>query len=122
MDDRNFEQATDTVGKATPMPTKPVDTLNIGGFEIALSKLKAGELLTRRAWPDGTFVFIQVPSMVNSEIVPKMTSLPEAAKLLFKDREQSSIRYSFQVVMVDKDNNLKAWSPSIEDILSNDWT
>lgn len=48
-------------------------------FGEAIHALNEGKMVARQGW-DNLFVFKQVPSMVDKDIVPKMTSLPDAVK------------------------------------------
>lgn len=76
----------------------------------------------------GLFVFQQVPSEIPMTVVPKMQSLPEAVKDEFLRRTETetnypfdSIRYNNQLAIVDKENNINGWAPSVSDALAEDW-
>lgn len=69
----------------------------------------------------GMFVFAQVPSVINADIIPKMTSLPQSVKDEFKRRGAESIKYSNQLAIVYPDNTIHGWSPSPADFLAEDW-
>jgi len=94
-------------------------------FSEALEALKAGKRVTCEGW-DG-FVFMQVPSVINREIVPKMQSLPQSVKDEFDRRfndpaqQIDSIYYSNQFAIVHPSNMIVGWSPSSSDILAEDW-
>jgi len=50
-------------------------------FGQAIEALKEGKRVQRTGWNGkGLFVFMQVPSTINREIVPKMQSLPQSVK------------------------------------------
>ena len=115
-----------------------IDTVGTGirllSFGTAISAMKDGKRVQRRGWNGkGLFIFMQVPSEVPIDIVPKMSSLPEFVKDEFKRRFDEyidsknsglaavSIKYSNQMAIVDKDNNINGWSPSSSDTLSDDW-
>lgn len=97
-------------------------------FGEALEALKEGKMITRSGWNGkGLFVFMQVPSEITKEIVPKMTSLPQAVKDEFQRRfdsesEQiSSIYYNNQLALVNPSNLITGWAPSVSDALATDW-
>jgi uncharacterized protein (DUF1919 family) len=94
-------------------------------FSEAIEALKLGKRITREGW--NTFIFMQVPSEINREIVPKMQSLPQSVKdefeRRFNDPEQqiNTICYNDQFVIVHPDNMIVGWSPSSSDVLAKDW-
>ncbi|SED11109.1 Protein of unknown function [Tenacibaculum sp. MAR_2009_124] len=100
-------------------------------FGEAVKALKEGKRIQRRGWNGkGMFVFMQVPSSVPAEFVPKMSSLPETVKEAFSRRFDSmskdlkgdaDIRYQNQLAMVYPDNNIYGWLASPSDLLSEDW-
>ena len=50
-------------------------------FDKALEALKEGKRIQRINWNDkGLFVFMQIPSVIDMEVVPKMQSLPQLVK------------------------------------------
>lgn len=97
-------------------------------FSQAIKALKEGKMLQRLSW-DNTeyFVFMQVPSTINKEIVPKMQSLPQSVKDEFAKRFNNpdflfnSIDYDDQLAMVNPDNLITGWSPQAADCLADDW-
>ena len=97
-------------------------------FGQAIKALKEGKRVQRQGWNGkGLFIFEQVPSVVPSEIVPKMTSLPQAVKDEFVRRfetnesDRQGIKYQNQLAMVYPDNNIYGWVASPSDVLENDW-
>ena len=97
-------------------------------FGIAILALADGKRATRREWNDlDNFVFMQIPSEIDANIVPKMQSLPQSAKDEFVRRfadesyQINKIYYRNQLAIVDKSNRISGWSPSVEDSLSEDW-
>lgn len=97
-------------------------------FGQAIEALKEGKKLQRTGWNDkGLFVFMQVPSTINREIVPKMQSLPQSVKDEFERRfndpnEQiDAIYYDNQLALVNPSNLITGWSPSVSDSLATDW-
>ena len=90
-------------------------------FGQAIEALKEGKIVSRAGWNGkGLFVFRQVPSEVPSEIIPKMTSLPQAVKEVFI-KSGGSIKYQNQFCIVYPDNSLHGWQPSGSDALATDW-
>lgn len=96
-------------------------------FGQALEAVKNGKLIRRAYWEKGHFVFMQVPSEVKAEIVPKMQSVPDAAKEVFAKRFEDpneqidSIHYVNQFAFVGWSSFISGWSPCPEDCLSEDW-
>ena len=99
---------------------------NLVDFGEAIKALKQGKRVRRKDW-DGQFIFMQVPSEVPAEIVPKMSSLPNSVKdefeRRFKDSNQQidAIYYNNQIALVNQSNLITSWSPSVSDVLSEDW-
>ncbi len=93
-------------------------------FSTALDQLQQGNAVTRASWTSGTFVFMQVPSTVPAEIVPKMTSLPPQIKALFAERIEAgltSIHYEDELAIVDPGSTIRGYTPSVSDVLALDW-
>jgi Protein of unknown function (DUF2829). len=98
-------------------------------FAYALQALKDGQRVARTGWNGkGMFVFMQVPSEIKKEIVPKMQSLPQSVKDEFEKRfndpnqQIDSIYYNNQFAIVSASNMITGWSPSVTDTLAEDWT
>lgn len=90
-------------------------------FGEAVEALKQGKLVAREGWNGkGMFVFRQVPADIGADIIPKMQSLPDAAKAEFAKRG-GSIHYSNQLALVKPDNSINGWAPSTADSLADDW-
>lgn len=102
----------------------------------AIEALKNGKMCAREGWNEkGMFVFMQVPSEISIDIVPKMQSLPPSVKDEFAKRyaevqeevkngvprTQSSIRYSNQLGIVHIDNTINGWVASSSDTIATDW-
>lgn len=95
-------------------------------FAQAIEALNEGKMIQREGWNGkGLFVFKQVPSRIDKEFVPKMQSLPQLVKdefeLRFAKNAVQSISYDNQLAMVSPLNSITGWSPSVSDILANDW-
>ncbi len=90
-------------------------------FGQAIIAMKQGKIVSRKGW-DGKdmFIFMQVPSEVPTEIIPKMTSLPQAVKDKVVKR-QLPLRYQNQFAIVYPDNNVYGWSASPSDYSADDW-
>lgn len=90
-------------------------------FGGALAALRDGKRVTREGWNGkGLFVFMQVPSTIGIDIIPKMQSLPQSVKDEFILRGQP-ISYSNQLALVKPDNSINGWGPSVSDALADDW-
>ena len=97
-------------------------------FGAAVKALKEGKRVSRKGWNGkGLFVFMQVPSTISGDIVPKMTSLPQSVKDEFERRNGNSditplsIKYKNQLAMVYPDNTIYGWVASPSDVLGEDW-
>lgn len=97
-------------------------------FGQAVSAMKDGKMISRQGWNGkGLFVFMQIPSTIGREVVPKMQSLPRSVKDEFERRfnDQSeqidAIYYSNQMALVGPSNNISGWAPSGSDALADDW-
>jgi hypothetical protein len=113
-----METANETVGTAKQLVS----------FGEAIKALKEGKRVARQGWNGkGLFIFMQVPSQVPQEIVPKMTSLPQSVKDEFERRfggramTDGTIKYQNQIAMVYPDNNIYGWVASPSDVLEEDW-
>jgi len=92
--------------------------LTFGG---ALSAANAGKMISRSGWNGkGMFVFVQVPSEVPENIIPKMSSLPQPVKAELIKRG-GSIRYKNQFALVYPNGDVFGWTPSPSDALATDW-
>lgn len=90
-------------------------------FGDAITAAKDGKRISREGWNGkGMFVFMQVPSEIGADIVPRMTSLPEPVKAEFVKRGEP-LRYSNQFALVKQDNSINGWAPSAADALAEDW-
>jgi uncharacterized protein (DUF1919 family) len=91
-------------------------------FGQAIEALKAGKRVARTGWNGkGLFIFMQIPSEINEDVVPKMQSLPQSVKDEFA-RRGGSITYSNQMALVNPNNSINGWAPSSSDTLAEDWT
>jgi hypothetical protein len=94
-------------------------------FGQAIEAVKQGKRISRQGWNGkGMFVFMQVPSEIAKDIVPKMQSLPQSVKDEFQRRFENSsgsIYYSNQLALVNPSNLINGWAPSVSDALAEDW-
>jgi hypothetical protein len=90
-------------------------------FGEAVAALKQGKMVRRVGWNGkGLMVFMQVPSTIGEEVIPKMQSLPDSVKEVLASRG-GSISYSNQLALLNPDNSINGWAPSVSDALSVDW-
>ena len=96
-------------------------------FGKAIKALQEGKRVARTVWCDTGFVFMQVPSEIKRNIVPKMQSLPQSVKDEFERRFNDSkeqidaIYYDDQLALVHPSNLITGWSPSVSDSFATDW-
>lgn len=91
-------------------------------FGIAIQALKFGLAIRRAGWNGkGLMVFKQVPAHIESDIIPKMQSLPQSAKdLILKGK--GFIDYTSQCLIYDENTGrADSWVPSISDVFAEDW-
>lgn len=90
-------------------------------FGAAVQAMKNGKRVARSGWNGkGLFVFMQVPATIGTDVIPKMQSLPQSVKDEFAKRGVA-INYSNQCALVNPDNSINGWAPSITDSLAEDW-
>lgn len=107
----------------------PVTALTQVSFGEAITALKAGKRVSRAGWNGkGLFIFMQVPSDINEEVIHRMQSLPDFVKAVFLDRfanaesgQINQIHYRNQLAMVYPDNTIYGWVASPSDVLETDW-
>ena len=91
-------------------------------FGMAIMALKAGYPIRRSGWNGkGLMVFKQVPAHIDSDIIPKMQSLPQSAKdLILKGK--GFIDYTSQCLIYNENTGrADSWVPSISDVFADDW-
>lgn len=92
------------------------------GFGEAIEALKFGLAIRRSGWNGkGLFVIKQVPAHIESDIVPKMQSLPQSAKdLILKGK--GFIDYTSQCLIYNENTGrADSWVPSVSDMFAEDW-
>lgn len=90
-------------------------------FGAALEAMKQGKLVQREGWNGkGMFVLKQIPAIIGLDIIPKMQSLPQAAKDNLMKRGQA-ISYTNQMLIVHPDGRADSWVPSSSDCFAEDW-
>lgn len=93
----------------------------MANFGEAIEALKQGKLITRSGWNGkGMFIVKQIPAVIGIEIIPKMQSLPQAAKDILIVRNQS-INYENQMLIVNSLGKADSWVPSSSDCFAEDW-
>lgn len=99
-----------------------ITTLPRMSFGIAIQALKFGLAIRRSGWNGkGLFVIKQVPAHINSDIIPKMQSLPQSAKDLILKRK-GFIDYTDQCLIYNEHTGrADSWVPSISDVFAEDW-
>lgn len=110
------------LGNHKPLKT---NTMKVN-FGTAIEAVKQGKRITREGWNGkGMFVFMQVPSTIPKDVVPKMQSLPDSVKNEFMrrfwDEDSDVIQYTDQLAIVYQNNVISGWSPSCADVLAEDW-
>lgn len=91
-------------------------------FGEVINILKQGGAIRRSGWNGkGLFVIKQVPAHIESDIIPKMQSLPQSAKdLILKGK--GFIDYTSQCLIYNENTGrADSWVPSISDVFAEDW-
>lgn len=90
-------------------------------FGDAIEQLKLGNLVARSGWNGkGMYILKQIPAQIGLDIIPKMQSLPQAAKDNLIERHQP-ISYTNQMLIVNSDGRADSWVPSSSDCFAEDW-
>lgn len=91
-------------------------------FDDAIEVLKQGGAIRRKGWNGkGLFVVKQVPAHIESDIIPKMQSLPQSAKDLILNGK-GFIDYTSQCLIYNENTGrADSWNPSIADVFAEDW-
>lgn len=86
--------------------------------------VKQGMVIRRESWSPDEYVFMSISNFLTSKAIQKSKALPQTVKNIFKRKEfgldHGTSAYS--LFKVDKSHELKAYSPSNDDIMSNDWS
>lgn len=98
------------------------DSSSAMDFGDAIEVLKQGGAIRRSGWNGkGLFVVKQIPAHIESDVIPKMQSLPQAAK----DRIMQTkgfIDYTSQCLIYNENTGrADSWVPSISDVFAQDW-
>lgn len=91
-------------------------------FGVAVNLLKQGFIVRRQGWNcKNMFIVKQVPSHITSDIIPKMQSLPQAAKDRILEGK-GFVDYTSQCLIYNENTGCAdSWVPSISDIFADDW-
>ena len=107
------------IGRLDGSPEAPLHQMSFGD---AIEILKQGGAIRRSGWNGkGLMVFKQVPAHIESDIIPKMQSLPQSAKdLILKGK--GFIDYTSQCLIYNENTGRDdSWVPSISDVFAEDW-
>lgn len=107
------------IGRLDGSPEAPLHQMTFGD---AIEVLKQGGAIRRRGWNGkGMFVIKQVPARINSDVIPKMQSLPQSAKdLILKGK--GFVDYTSQCLIYNENTGrADSWVPSISDVFAEDW-
>ena len=92
-------------------------------FGEIIKELNDNNTVARKSWPYGKFIVKQIPQTISPDIVPRMTSLPNMAKVHIGQCD-GSITYHDQVIQINKvvgKCDATYYIPSWEDIFAEDW-
>ena len=91
-------------------------------FGSAIALLRSGFAIRRSGWNGkNLFVIKQVPAHIESDVIPKMQSLPQSAKDLILNGK-GFIDYTSQCLIYNGNTGrADSWVPSISDVFADDW-
>lgn len=116
-----FEATYETVSDKSDKDFSELLLVGKGTFGQALEALKHGKLVQRQGWNGkGMFIVKQVPAVISLEIIPKMQSLPQAAKKELLNRN-TPISYENQMLIIHPSGRADSWVPSSSDCFAEDW-
>lgn len=81
------------------------------GFETALSLVKNGKRVGRREWKNARCVFLVQGSTFTVSRAPLNEFYPEGTE----------VKYRSHIDMVGADESIGTWSPSMVDLIAEDW-
>ncbi len=90
-------------------------------FGMAIEALKLGLLVGRKDWNQpGLCVMKQIPAEIGLEVIPHIQSVQATlkAKLI---KEQNTIKYRNQMILVQPNGLADSWVASSSDIFAEDW-
>lgn len=94
-------------------------------FGEIITALQNGKVVKRNVWGEGVCVVKQIDSDINSNVVPKMQSLPKDAKDFVLASDTKTIHYRSQCLRLKRyaDGGVVAtnYVPDWLDIFANDW-
>ena len=95
---------------------------SVFSFSEAIKLLQKGKALRRSGWNGkNLFVIKQVPAHIESDIIPKMQSLPQSVKDLILNGK-GFIDYTSQCLIYNGNTGrADSWVPSISDVFAEDW-
>ena len=95
---------------------------SVFSFSEAIKLLQKGKAIRRSGWNGkNLFVIKQVPAHIESDIIPKMQSLPQSAKDLIMNGK-GFIDYTSQCLIYNGNTGrADSWVPSISDVFAEDW-
>lgn len=98
------------------------DDKSVMNFGDAIEVLKQGGAIRRKGWNGkGLFVVKQVPSHIESSVIPKMQSLPQSAKDLIMNGK-GFIDYTSQCLIYNENTGrADSWVASVSDMFAEDW-
>ena len=107
--------------RSTKMESKDGGCSGIS-FGSSIALLKSGFAIRRSGWNGkNLFVIKQVPAHIESDIIPKMQSLPQSAKDLILNGK-GFIDYTSQCLIYNGNTGRSdSWVPSISDVFADDW-
>lgn len=98
-------------------------------FEEILPLIKHNHsMYFREAWGDPQVlgdnfkvITLMHTNVVDMENIKQVKSLSDPAKNVFLELTKTPITYKNQMLIIDNKGNATHWSPTVEDILADDW-
>lgn len=93
-------------------------------FKEVIDLLEQGKAVARKSWGGNIFAVKQIESIIPSHVIPNMTSLSNDTKTLLAQKENRSIHYINQCLIIILDENearATYYMPTWDDIFATDW-
>lgn len=94
-------------------------------FGLAIEAMNKGYCVARKGWEGkNLFVYKQIPSVIDSAVIPKMQSIQKQAKIFLLNKSKEPIRYENEMILVkntDGTRILNSWVASSSDTFAEDW-
>lgn len=90
--------------------------------EQAIKAMEQGHIVREKGWgEDITGIFMQIPSNIPKEVIPKMTSLPDPVKNYFANSDIAAINYHSQIAIIHHGYHITGFHFSTAELMNGEW-